>query len=217
MAGTGQPAYHHACKKCLHIYSKDGILSTSLVPSSACAILMRHSEYITAVIMDGVTLGHCCCRVKDCQVHLVKIKDRFCPHHDSLSMDCLVNGCQSPHSPGHVTCEEHRLLEHQPADQTSLSQLTARSKRVGVTTNKSSSQKTKDKRRQQNPTNPELKSKRTWTHNEQLIVRPCGIVVSRATMFSSEGVASANVSGQGYQRAQLLTVICKGFSQGHFP
>ena len=34
---------------------------------------------------------------------------------------------------------------------------------------------------------------RRWTHNEQLIVLPCGIVTSRATFFSAEGVISVKV------------------------
>ncbi len=43
---------------------------------------------------------------------------------------------------------------------------------------------------------PKMKSAmyRKWTHNEQLMVRCCGIILSRATFFESEGPANALVS-----------------------
>jgi hypothetical protein len=34
---------------------------------------------------------------------------------------------------------------------------------------------------------------RRWTHNEQLIVRPCGIIIARATFFGAEAVSSVAV------------------------
>lgn len=34
---------------------------------------------------------------------------------------------------------------------------------------------------------------RRWTHNEQLFVRCCGVIVSRATFFGSEGVSGVKV------------------------
>ena len=35
---------------------------------------------------------------------------------------------------------------------------------------------------------------RRWTFNEQLMVRPCGIILSRATFYEAEGPANALVS-----------------------
>lgn len=34
---------------------------------------------------------------------------------------------------------------------------------------------------------------RRWTHNEQLMFRPCGVVISRATFYESEGMHNALV------------------------
>ena len=34
---------------------------------------------------------------------------------------------------------------------------------------------------------------RRRTHNEQLFVRPCGVIVSRATMYGSEAVSGINI------------------------
>lgn len=38
---------------------------------------------------------------------------------------------------------------------------------------------------------------RRWTHNEQLFVRCCGVILSRATMYASEGVSGVKVCTQG--------------------
>lgn len=38
------------------------------------------------------------------------------------------------------------------------------------------------------------RASRRWTHNEQLFVRCCGVIVSRATFFGAEGVAGHKVS-----------------------
>lgn len=35
---------------------------------------------------------------------------------------------------------------------------------------------------------------RRWTHNEQLMVRPCGMIVSRATFFEAESLSNSLVS-----------------------
>jgi hypothetical protein len=52
------------------------------------------------------------------------------------------------------------------------------------------------------PTNPLLsrpvkirgRLSRRWTHNEQLMIRCCGIILSRATFFGSEALTSVKVS-----------------------
>ena len=36
---------------------------------------------------------------------------------------------------------------------------------------------------------------RRRTHNEQLIMRPCGVIIARATFFGSEAISAVNVSG----------------------
>ena len=35
---------------------------------------------------------------------------------------------------------------------------------------------------------------RRWTHNEQLLVRPCGVIVSRATFYEAESLPNSRVS-----------------------
>ncbi|KAL0562913.1 hypothetical protein V5O48_019165, partial [Marasmius crinis-equi] len=66
MAGTGQPEYAHACKQCFKItYDGQG----------------KPNGYMNAGTMDGVTLGHPCCRVQYCKRPLHSMKDWFCPEH----------------------------------------------------------------------------------------------------------------------------------------
>lgn len=35
--------------------------------------------------------------------------------------------------------------------------------------------------------------RRTFTHNEQLLVRPCGVIIARCTMYQSEAISAAKV------------------------
>jgi hypothetical protein len=37
------------------------------------------------------------------------------------------------------------------------------------------------------------KLSRSWTHNEQLFVRCCGVITSRATLFGSEAITGVKV------------------------
>lgn len=45
---------------------------------------------------------------------------------------------------------------------------------------------------------------RKWTHNEQLMVRPCGIVVGRATFYSSESVTGVKVGHDNFTRVRSV-------------
>jgi hypothetical protein len=45
---------------------------------------------------------------------------------------------------------------------------------------------------------PKARFGRRRTHNEQLVVRPCGIILSRATFYGSEGIAAVAVSLMDY-------------------
>ena len=49
---------------------------------------------------------------------------------------------------------------------------------------------------EQESVNNNLKGRfsRRWTHNEQLFVRCCGVIISRATFYGSEGVSGVKVS-----------------------
>ncbi|KAJ7085254.1 hypothetical protein C8R44DRAFT_821540, partial [Mycena epipterygia] len=80
MAGTGQEEWNHTCDLCCYIYKEDG-------------------DYL-----HGLTMGHYCCSVFDCQNRLRSIKDSFCLVHQALKKECRVNGCASTVEPGFRTC-----------------------------------------------------------------------------------------------------------------
>lgn len=58
---------------------------------------------------------------------------------------------------------------------------------------------------------------RRWTHNEQLMVRPCGMVIGRSTFYSSESmtaVKASNLISEVLQlRLKFLTLT--GFHEKH--
>lgn len=69
------------------------------------------------------------------------------------------------------------------------------------------------------PSAPRVKGKltRSWTHNEQLFVRCCGIIVSRATFFGSEGVSGVTVRPLKHTSISLINFIWIEFFKSHVP
>ena len=57
------------------------------------------------------------------------------------------------------------------------------------------------------------------THNEQLIMRPCGVIISRATFYGSEAISSVNVRcNHDFLLLQyLFNAVLAGFYEGHIP
>ncbi|KAJ7222563.1 hypothetical protein GGX14DRAFT_513671 [Mycena pura] len=167
MAGTGQPQYTHACHDCLKIYKH---------PDT------DQLTFIRGGTTDGVTIGHPCCLVNKCQIRLASTKDKFCPDHQHLTSQCLIKGCERPTESGYITCSDllHRAKEQERNEKGrsayyDLSQTAEPAQQAASTT--------KEKRLT-------LQTSRNWTHNEQLFVLSCGVIVARSTFFFSEGVAS---------------------------
>ncbi|KAJ7349748.1 hypothetical protein DFH08DRAFT_1079096 [Mycena albidolilacea] len=102
MAGNGQEEWNHACNLCCYIY---------LDPESTD----NNPRYlfIRSTVTDGVTMGHPCCNISDCQERLRSTKDRFCPLHQGLAQQCCITTCTAAIVPGFRTCDdlEHRNLE----------------------------------------------------------------------------------------------------------
>ncbi|KZV83825.1 hypothetical protein EXIGLDRAFT_625124 [Exidia glandulosa HHB12029] len=160
MAGTGQAQWAHACK--------------------ACTLFKRDAEgrayRQTACVIDGVTLQHPCCSFKSadgkpCLRSLARTMDRYCPVHHGENFICVAAGCRQIRPPGFETCPlaAHRALE----------------------TGRKSRGKSMNKLKERLHTASKFLSTgftRTWTHNEQLAVRCCGVIISRATMFQAEAI-----------------------------
>lgn len=147
--------------------------------------------------MDGICIGHACCSFKDedglpCRNRLSTSRDRYCPPHTSNILLCAVRDCGSARAPRFQTCNdpEHRALENAlPTPGSSMMQLLAR--REGSKTAKS-----KPRKRSTQQQKVKAVFRRTFTHNEQLLVRPCGIIVSRCTMYQAEAVSAVKVSSR---------------------
>ncbi|KAJ7508142.1 hypothetical protein B0H11DRAFT_1704742 [Mycena galericulata] len=188
MEGTGQECYTHACDLCF------------VVVEDEQGQLMK----IQAAACDGNTIGHRSCKVHDCKNPLPSLRQHFCADHQHLKLKCAVIECPSDNIPGHRTCgdPDHRALEtayFKRGD--AMFQLRSRLKKAGVSVpdDSISSNGPVEVEDTDCDGKPEGGNRRLraifggrWTHNEQLIMRTCGVILSRATLFGSEAVSAVN-------------------------
>lgn len=175
------------------------------------------SDSVSAAVTDGVTVGHTCCSVEgNCMIPLASPRDRFCPTHSHKKLECFVQDCAEPAQPGHASClaESHRALEIslQQRNRKALTELRRRLKKAGVSSVAPAGGDlcTADVDASDNPATPDTdtshpqqstpqpspakgRTSRKYTHNEQLCVKCCGIIISRATFYHAEGVAAVKV------------------------
>lgn len=132
-------------------------------------------------------MGHPCCNEFDCKEPLAKITDLFCGTHEDLGTLCAVQGCRRTRRPGHKTCSEE---SHKEAEAGRM----RRRRKLPTSRQEEEVGPTGTRRKK-------LKGAfgRKWTHNEQLMVRPCGIVIGRATLYSSESVSAVKVSSYRFR------------------
>lgn len=69
--------------------------------------------YVSAGVTDGVTVGHPCCAILNCQEPLEKARDRYCPTHIACVDECAIEGCTEHTTRGFFTCVDpsHRAWE----------------------------------------------------------------------------------------------------------
>ncbi|KAJ7510345.1 hypothetical protein B0H11DRAFT_1702034, partial [Mycena galericulata] len=165
-AGTGQPQWPHACDGCMKVYQGED----------------DQWYRMTAGVHDGITVRHVCCSVHDCTEPLPTQRSLFCHTHRDRIKICCIHGCKAEAEAGFRTCTlpAHREFQKETdLRNTAMFQLHARLRNAGIS---------------QVPvagSTPKVRGhiSRSWTHNEQLFVRCCGIIISRATFFGSEGIA----------------------------
>ncbi|KAJ7594982.1 hypothetical protein C8J56DRAFT_777583, partial [Mycena floridula] len=195
MVGTGQEMWAHACTVCTKIYRgrDDGQL-----------------YQIRCGGTDGVTVCRFCCSVAgNCHEDLASSKDRFCPSHAYKKKECFVESCRSPARSGHYSCPEPSHVEREDVQrkkaQKSYRELSKRAHRAGISRTVLAGQDSDhcigsflpstldepDSEESPDPL-PELRGglARKKTHNEQLFVMACGVIIARATFLQAEGVAS---------------------------
>jgi hypothetical protein len=186
-------------------------------------VLIDPSRKTSVIVIDGVSVAHTCCGVPNCKVPLHSNRHRFCPAHSHLNTVCSIVDCSNQAVPGMKACavashqrveELHnargqsrfQLKERQershiahPNDSvgeqvTSISEIledeeeqvfeATRSGPVPVTPNSTS-----------RSSNPQIRAQfgRRRTHNEQLFVAPCGMIIARETFYHAEALYSVIV------------------------
>lgn len=180
------------------------------------------------VVIDGVTIGHPCCAVHGCQEKLAKLTNRFCDLHTRNNKLCSIVDCSEPVVEGRLACaneshlqaEERHMLhvqsrvrrpnietvsqDHPVNDQAPVMSFIGEElfdvdnaghivkEDAGPTAHPSA------------PTsgNKRLRGQfgRRRTHNEQLIVAPCGVIVARTTFFGAEAIKTVRVSHPGISK-----------------
>ncbi|KAI0744417.1 hypothetical protein C8Q76DRAFT_604520 [Earliella scabrosa] len=171
MVGDGQEFWAHACDECEQI-----IRAKPDDPD-------QRNSRIHACVMDGVTVSHPRCNRPHCVIPLASPRHRFCPDHAEYDRKCAVEDCGLPVSPGLRTCDTpaHRACEVEKREKgRAIFQLKQRMHRRSSTS-----------KGVVPPKRVKTYLTRKWTHNEQLLVRPCGIVVSRATFYEAESPSNA--------------------------
>lgn len=186
---------------------------------------------VTAVVIDGITIGHPCCGRHNCHRPLLNNRDRFCDHHKEDALICCITTCQAPVVTGSKVCEDpvhiaiqtthvargqarfqlQRLLNEARAVSTDADTVAGdidiaedeyelnSEGRVIVTSDADLVQTTVTQKTC--PDKPETGNKqiraqfgRRRTHNEQVIVSPCGVIIARVTFYGAEAIGTVAVS-----------------------
>ncbi|KAF8581267.1 hypothetical protein K439DRAFT_1354526 [Ramaria rubella] len=173
MAGTGWSEWNHVCNLC-----------TKYVKDESGKIVGAYRVAVT----DSVSLGHLCCAVHDCKEPLPTNKHHYCKDHQELSNRYLVSSCHAKVTPRFKTCnedlseEEEDMVEEYASDEAQTDSMDDHSRDSLL------------------PSAPDCNNKpiqglhkvfsqfgRRQTHNEELCVVTCGIIVGRATFYGAKG------------------------------
>jgi hypothetical protein len=210
MAGTGQEMWAHACDKCMYTYQGDDGNWCKPPISKVWNLLTTSPDYVSAGVTDGVTLGHPCCSIHDCTIPLASQQHLFCPAHANHQLLCCIQNCSISAEKGYRTCREpsHRAFEiSKNVNKSALTMLRGRLVQAGLQEGSVTGSGVDSTSHTQllastnpsavgNNSQPSLvkgRISRRWTHNEQLFVRCCDVIISHATFFGSEGVSGVKV------------------------
>lgn len=183
----------------------------------SCDLCSRehNGKHVQVVVIDGVTIGRPCCNVFNCKAPLPSVKNRYCKDHEvEFGNICCIKDCKSVRSDERKTCSlpEHQAVEDLYNDRgTARFQLQQQLQRAWVSHPESShpdlaaalaGDPFTDELAEVTvtvETSADSKKKaakirglfgRRRTHNEQLFVAPCGMIVARETFYGAEGIGS---------------------------
>ena len=175
-----------------------------------CSII----AYIRSTVTDGVTIGRPTCCVHDCDNPLESVKDRFCLTHADQDLLCVVTTCSEHAEEGRRTCsskEHHELENYNSEKNKAMFQLKERLAHLRTSQPRESIPEAGDDIGQDEEVlvdndgvcdekpeegNQTLRARfgRKRTHNEELCVSSCGIILGRATFYGSEAPNGVVVS-----------------------
>jgi hypothetical protein len=225
----GQKERMHACNKCEKLLPGTGVnkfrksnpsfFYIKDIYSQCYSFLFSLAGSFRAVVTDGVTLGHPCCKVHNCTNPLPSNRAHFCnsvaDDHRLLKELCVVTGCDKKAEKDHLTCsyKEHRELEEQRKGSGKaffrLRELLRRQNVLqfpdSMTIDVSDIDIDDDGRDASDPNlksdkgnqQPKARFARRRTHNEQLVVSCCGMVLARGTMYGAEAISGVKVQFTG--------------------
>lgn len=213
-ASNGLKHWLHSCDGCFKLVEAVGSGRTCKILINRFIISGAHHHHledtVSAAVTDGVTLGHPCCNAKDCKDPLARVSDEFCHKHMGHGSDCCVRQCVMPRENGYRTCiiPEHRAEE---LKRKMRGRKVVRRPRTGEADAVIESRGGGGKK----------KSilgafSRKWTHNEQLMVRTCGVVIGRSTFYESENMIAVKVR-TGFEAPVNLSSSSSGFRQEYLP
>ncbi|KAF8234257.1 hypothetical protein L208DRAFT_1550813 [Tricholoma matsutake] len=189
----GQPELNHRCDKCTWVFQ---------------------GEEVWVVVVDGVTVGHPCCVVHNCFEPLQNQRDHYCKSHKKTEGQiCQIKGCTQVRQKDSCVCGD---LQHIEAERIHVQHGQARFQLkeclerawVAHPNDSVAEQQISDDLEveedieiavaiQNDACNVDTQWKKLqaqfgWrrTHNEELIVAPCGIVLAWQTFYGAEGVSS---------------------------
>lgn len=186
------------------------------IPCVEYATQLSFVVVMRAAVMDGIAIGRPCCGIHDCQNPLPSQRARFCTEHAAHNHICVVLGCDATVTEGFQTCTEpsHRTLED-PSRRSSLFILRRRLERLRAHTLEDDGDGTTDElievdddgecpsKSDEGNVKTRARFGRRRTHNEQLVVATCGVILGRATMYGSEGIDGTRVCIQ-YSKVSLI-------------
>jgi hypothetical protein len=164
------------------------------------------------VVINGVTVGCPCCAVHNCKTRLESNRHHFCPKHSAQNSICAIVGCDSPIVQDSRTCSDPRHQEveqihrewgqarFQLQDRLQRARIAHPNDAVAEESNSTSvdidTEEFEINSSQESSQKERIRAQfgRRWTHNEQIIVTPCGIIIARETFYGAEGVGSVVVS-----------------------
>ncbi|KAF8573676.1 hypothetical protein K439DRAFT_1624888 [Ramaria rubella] len=196
---------------------------------------LDHCGSEVARLLDGNTIGHPCCVIHDCKVPLSKVgRDIYCPAHLRYEAKCAVTTCESAHGEGFLTCPQlnHRSLEVAYCKKgVAFFQMYDKIKKraegsasdpgsidgggpneVVIVEGDDAGDSVPvflgcDEKSPAGNQRLCAQFGQRQTHNEQLMIRPCGVIISRATFFGSEAISAVRIGCHHFDQMAVVVDV----------